>query len=99
MELKQKGPNGEANAYVMIVDDAGNTIKEANVTGNWTYNGNLINTATSTTRGDGSARLYSNKIPAQSGAIFAVEVTGVIKDGYSYDPSSNAATQVSLIVP
>jgi hypothetical protein len=99
MELKHKGPNVEANAYVTIVDDVGNIVKEASVTGNWTYNGNPINTATTTTRGDGVARLYSDKIQAKSGAVFAVEITDVVKDGYSYRPAPNTVTQASLIVP
>ena len=99
MELKHKGPNVEANAYVTIVDDVGNIVKEASVTGNWTYNGNPINTATTTTRGDGVARLYSDKIQAKSGEVFAVEITDVVKDGYSYHPASNRVTQASLIVP
>ena len=99
MELKHKGPNVEANAYVMIVDGAGNIAKEARVTGNWTYNGNPINTAATTTKGDGVARLVSNKIRARSGAVFAVEITGVVKDGYAYDAAAGAATQDSIIVP
>jgi len=99
MELKHKGPNVEASAYVTIVDDAGNIAKEASVTGNWTLNGNPINTPTTTTRGDGVARLVSDKIRAQSGGVFAVEITGVVKDGYSYDPASSTTTQGSIIVP
>jgi hypothetical protein len=99
MELKYKGPNVEANAYVTIVDDVANIVKEASVTGNWTYNGNPINTATTTTRGDGVARLYSDKIQAKLGAVFTVEITDVVKDGYSYHPASNTVTQASLIVP
>jgi hypothetical protein len=99
MELKHKGPNDEASAYVSIVDDAGNTVKEASVTGNWTYNGNPINTATTTTRGDGVARLVSDKIRTRSGEVFAVEITSVVKDGCSYHPAANTVTQASLIVP
>jgi hypothetical protein len=99
MKLNYKGPNVEANAYVTIVDDAGGIVKEASITGNWTYNGNLINPVNTTTRGDGTARLVSDKMSAKSGDVFAVEISGVIKDGYSYDPASNAATQDSLIVP
>lgn len=99
MVLKQKGPNVEANAYVTILDDAGNFVKEANVTGKWTYNGNPINTTTKTTRGDGIARLYSDKVTATPGAVFAVEITGAAKNGYSYDPASNTVTEGSLIVP
>jgi hypothetical protein len=99
MELKHKGPNVEASAYVVIVDDAGGVVKEASVTGNWTYNGNPINTATTTNRGDGNARLDSGKIRAKSGGIFSLDITGVLKDGYAYDPASSTTTQGSIIVP
>ncbi len=99
MELKQKGPNVEASAYVAIVDEAGNIVKGAIVTGNWIYNGNPINTATTTTRGDGIATLYSGRISAKSGAVFAVVISGVVMDSYSYDPALNTVSQESLIVP
>jgi hypothetical protein len=81
MELKYKGPTVEASAYVVIVDEAGSIVKEASVTGNWTYNGNPLNTATTTTRGEGTAVLVSEKISAKSGVVLAVEITDVIRDG------------------
>jgi hypothetical protein len=99
MLLKQKGPNVEASAYVEISNEAGSIVKEASVTGIWTYNGNSINTATTITRGGGTAVLHSDKIKAKSGALFAIEITRVVKDGYSYDPASNTVSQGSLIVP
>jgi hypothetical protein len=99
MELKQKGPSVEASAYVTIVDEFGNIAKGANVTGVWTYNGSQLNTATSTSRGDGTAVLYSDKISAKSNAVFAIEITEVVMDGYRYDPASNTMTQGSLIIP
>jgi hypothetical protein len=99
MEMKHKGPNVEANAYVTIVDDAGNIAKETSVTGSWTHNGIPINTATTKTKGDGVARLYSDKIRAKSGGVIAVEITGIVKDGYIYDPAFTSTTQGSLIVP
>ena len=99
LELKQKGPNVEASAFVAIVDEVGSVVKGATVSGDWTYNGGRLNTATSTSRGDGMAVLYSDKISAKSDAEFAVKITGVVMDGYSYDPASNKVTQASLIVP
>lgn len=99
MELKYKGPNVEASAYVTIVDDTGCILKEAMVTGIWTYQGNPINTSTTTSRGDGNAVLYSDKLNAKSGEVFAIEIIGVEKDGYSYDPASNAVSQGLVIVP
>jgi hypothetical protein len=99
MELKQKGPNVEASAYVTILDEFKNIAKGAIVTGDWTYNGSQLNIASSTTRGDGTAVLFSDKISAKKNAVFAVEITGVVMDGYFYDPVSNTLTQESLIVP
>jgi hypothetical protein len=99
IELKQKGPSVEASAYVTIVDEFGSIAKGAIVNGDWTYNGGQLNTATSTSRGDGTAVLYSNKISAKSNAVFAIEITEVVMDGYRYDPASNTMTQRSLIIP
>ena len=99
IELKQKGPSVEASAYVTIVDEFGSIAKGAIVNGDWTYNGGQLNTATSTSRGDGTAVLYSNKISAKSNAVFAIEITEVVMDGYRYDPASNTMTQGSLIIP
>ena len=99
MALKKKGPNVEASAYVTILDEAGSIVKDARVTGIWTYKGNPINTATTASRGDGNAVLYSDKLNTKSGDVFAVEITGVVKDGYSYDPASNTVSQGLLIVP
>jgi hypothetical protein len=99
MELKKKGPNYEANAYVKILDAAGRIAKEANLTGLWALNGNPINTVSTTTRGDGIARLASSKISARKGDVFKVQITGVAKDGYTYDPLLNTVTEHSIIVP
>jgi hypothetical protein len=93
IQLKQKGPNVEANASVTILDDAGNIVKDAMVTGHWTYNGDPMNTVTKITRGDGVAVLLSDKVRARSGAEFAIEITGVAKDGYIYDSAANTVTQ------
>jgi hypothetical protein len=99
MQFKQKGPNVEANAYVTILDGAGMIVKEANVSGQWTLNGNPMNTITTTSKGDGVARLYSDKVAATPGAVFAIQITGVAKSGYTYDPFLNSVTEESLIVP
>ncbi len=99
LQLKQKGRSIEANAYITILDDAGNLVKEASVTGKWSYNGGAINTVTSTTRGDGVARLDSGKISAKPGASFTLEITGATKDGYTYDPASNEVSIRSISVP
>ena len=99
IQLKQKGRNAEAIGFVTITDDAGSIVKEANVTGHWTYNGDPLNTATTITRGDGIAVLQSDKVKARSGARFAIEITGVVKDSYTYDPASSAVYQEVQYLP
>ena len=99
IQLKQKGRNTEAIAFVTITDDSGSIVTEANVSGRWTYNGDPLNTATTITGDDGIAVLQSDKVKARSGARFAIEITGVVKDGYTYDPASSAAYQEVQYIP
>jgi len=99
IQLKQKGRNTEANAFVTITDDAGSIVTDATVTGHWTYNGDPLNTVSVVTNGDGAAVLQSAKVKAASEAELAIEITGVVKDGYTYDPTANIVTQGMQIVP
>lgn len=99
VSLAKKGPNYQASASVTVRDGSGNIVKEAQVAGTWTYNGNSLNTASSLTREDGTARLDSKKVKANPGDTFTITVTGVSKAGYTYDPAQNTETSDSIVIP
>lgn len=99
IQLRQKGRNTEATAFVTVTDDTGSIVKDANVTGRWTYNGDPLNTTATITGDNGIAVLQSSKVKARSGARFAIEITGVVKDGYTYDPASSAVYQEVQYLP
>ncbi len=99
IELTKRGRNYQARAYVTILDGAGNPVGEATVSGDWTLNGAYLNTASKPTNGEGKARLDSKKVKAASGDVFALTITGVAKDGYTYDPDANIETSDAITVP
>lgn len=84
IELRKKGRRYQARAYVTIVDENGTPVKEAEVIGDWNLNGSFLNLASNPTDGQGTAMLDSDKVKAQSGDIFTVTITNVVKDGYTY---------------
>ncbi len=99
IQVERRGPNYQARAYVAVLDDRGNLVKEALVTGDWTLNGNRLNTVSNRTTGQGVTRLDSDKVRARKGDQFSIAVTDVTKDGYSYDPAGSVETSDSASVP
>lgn len=87
-------------AYVTVVDGTGAYVAEAMVSGEWTLNGVYLNTDTDDTNRRGRARLRSNKVrAADTGDTFEFCVTGIVKEGYTYTPSSNVETCGTVTVP
>lgn len=99
MSLQKKGPNWEARASVYIVDSVGTAAAAVTVTGDWTFNGGYLRTTSQDTNGEGRATMRSPKVRASSGDVFTFTATNVAKDGYTYDPASNAETDDSITVP
>jgi hypothetical protein len=87
--VDSRGKDYQARATAVVVDDRGNTIKEAVIIGNWELNGNYLNTSSVSIKGNGTARLDSLKIEATSGDVFSISIIDVVKDGFSYDPIDN----------
>jgi len=83
--LRKMGRNYQATAYVIILDQDDNPVGGATVTADWTSKEVLLDTASSTTDGEGIAVLYSPKIKAQSGDDFTIEITNVVKWPLIYD--------------
>lgn len=98
MQLGVKGPNCQAQACVTVIDESGTIVKDAAVTGNWTLNGKFLNTVTAATRGVGSAVLNSDRVSAAPGDTFKITITGVVKDGYTYN-SAGSINENSVMAP
>jgi thermitase len=87
-------PGGEiARAWVILVDENGMTVPGVLVTGWWS--GLVTGTSESVTRNDGVAVLDSKKFRKTGTITFTV--TGLTGDGYTYDPSLNESTEVSIM--
>ena len=92
MELKQKGPNWNAIADVLIFDADLSPLSEANVTGEWSE---LVSgSVTATTGEDGYVRFNSPKTRDSGRITFTVR--GVSKVGYTYDEETNTETSDSI---
>jgi len=99
IRLRKMGRNYQATAYVTVVDEFDSPVGGATVAGDWTLNGSYLNTASKPTDSEGKAMLISAKIKAASGNIFTLTITGVAKDGCTYDAESNVETSDSIPVP
>jgi hypothetical protein len=99
IDLSKKGRNWQAIANLTICDNSGGPVGEATVTGDWTLNGSFLNTASSSTNGEGVARFESDKIRAAAGDVFTLTVTDVAKSGYTYDHPSEPPSASSDPVP
>ncbi|MBN1830670.1 MAG: hypothetical protein JW896_01005, partial [Deltaproteobacteria bacterium] len=97
--LQRKGVNYKAEAFVTVLDENFDPVKGATVTVTWTFNGTNPYTTSGVTSKKGEAKLSSSPEKAESGDIFTIEMTDVVKEGYAYDPLSSLATMDSIIIP
>ena len=88
-----------AIAHVTVIDEDFNLVEGATVTGNWSLGWRTLSTSSGQTDSNGTAQMESRLAWARSGRILTFTVTGVVKEGYSYDPSSNIKTKDSVTVP
>ena len=85
---------------MLILDQDVEPVGSATVTAVWAFNGVFLGEASSTTDGAGVAVLSSPKVKAKSGDVFTIEITGVAKEGNTYDPvENNVDTTISGPVP
>jgi serine protease len=93
MSLKTAGPNVNAIATVLILDNNGIPVEGATVSGYWS--GLTNDSDIRITDGNGTVSLMSDKIKNANGTfIFTIE--NIIKDGWTYDQSSNVETSDSI---
>ncbi len=96
----QRGPNPwtSAIATVSIVDESGNPVEGATVSGHWT--GATNDSDSGITDASGKVSLESDKVKnAPSGTLFTFTVDDVVLSGWTYSSGSNAETSDSIAVP
>ena len=86
----KKGRNYKAIANVTITSDSGNVIEGAYVIGDWSVNGEYLNTSSGSTNTEGEATLVSNPVKVKSGDIFSISISDVVKEGFLYNPINNS---------
>jgi hypothetical protein len=93
MSLKTAGPNVNAIATVLILDNNGIPVEGATVSGYWS--GLTNDSDIRITDENGIVSLMSDKIK-NANETFTFTVDNIIKDGWTYDQSSNAETSDSI---
>ncbi len=90
--------NTAATARVTVVNESGSPVSGATVYGHWS--GATTDTDSGVTNSSGQVTLQSNYLKkAQSGTTFTFTVDNVVLSGSSYDPTANAETSDTIIVP
>jgi alkaline phosphatase len=99
LSADRAGKNWKTTALVAIADQLNAPMVGATVTGNWLFDGGLIQSgAFATTDPDGVATLNSPTVKANSGT-FTFRVVDVQLTDAIYDPNLNLQTEDSLVVP
>ena len=95
--LDKKGRNYKAIADITITSDSKDIIEGASVIGNWAVNGNYLNTSSGSTNTEGNVTLVSNPIKVESGDIFSISISDVVKEGFLFNPINNFESLTILI--
>jgi hypothetical protein len=88
MSLKTAGPNNTCKATVTIVDEYGNPVEGATVTG--TFSGDASGTESGVTGSDGEVLI--SKLVKGTVTTFTFCVTNVTHATFTYDPGANVET-------
>ena len=99
IDLNQKGSNYQSKAHVIVEDDAGNPLKDANVAGRWMLNGSVVNEVSALTNGVGEARLDSDRFKAASTDQLTFVIIDVVKEGCTHDSSSDIVSEADVRIP
>jgi PKD repeat protein len=95
MTAVSDGGGAYARAAVVIRRPDGQPVQGVSVTGKWS--GLVKGTATATTDATGVVEFNSKTVRKRGTITFSI--TAVTKGGYTYDPSRNAATSGSVVMP
>lgn len=100
VSLVVKGDRARGTAVVTILDENGDPVADATVTGDWLQNGTVVQSGQSTTTdGSGQATMGTRFSGVASGDVIEFCVTDVTHASLVYDPSSNMKTCGQSTVP
>ncbi len=88
-----------AKGFVRIVDNTGETISGAIVTGVWSLNAEVLKQVSAATNKKGAARLETGKVSMQSGDTLTLTILNASKEGFEYVPTDNVETSDWGMVP
>lgn len=94
--IVRKSTRSQGRCDIFVVDAFGRPISGAAVSGAWS--GSATDTFTGTTDSSGKATDYSNSATVPVGATFTCSVRGIAKSGWTYTPSANGMTSLTLTV-
>ena len=93
------GKNLKVDALVLVHDQDKAPLPNAVVTGDWSFNGEVVQVGVQgTTDASGQTTLSSFPIKAETGDVYRLVVTSVALDGYTYSASDNLETEDSYTV-
>jgi len=96
IHLSKTGRNYKAVAEVIVVNDSGNVIEGALVTGNWMVNGQYLNSCSDSTNPEGAATLVSNPVKVRSSDVFQISITDISKEGFLYEPAGTFESTLTM---
>ncbi|HUP14788.1 MAG TPA: PKD domain-containing protein [Acidimicrobiia bacterium] len=100
VSLLVRDTKARATAVVTVVDETGDPVVDATVTGDWLLNGTLVQSdQTALTGSDGRASLIKRFDGIASGDVIEFCVTNITHGSLVYDPSANVETCGQATVP
>ncbi len=92
LSVRARGPWRTGEAVVTVVDDSGNAVSGATVTG--TFSGDVGGTSSGSTGSNGNVTLESDRV-RQNSISFSFCVDSVSHPDFDYEPADNAVTCAS----
>jgi hypothetical protein len=100
IDLRSKGPNYQAKATAIIVDENLQPVKGATVTALWEQTAGTsiknFGTVSGSTNPKGKVSLNTDTVKAVTGDVFTLVILDIVKDGYSFFPTTEIIKSVTV---
>ena len=94
--LSARGGKWSANVTVTVIDNSGEPVPDATVTGRWSNGTN--GTSSCTTNGSGQCLLSKSNLKSNTNSV-TLTVDNIAHTAYSYDSGSNTITEITVTKP
>ena len=94
--LSARGGKWSANVTVTVIDNLGESVPDATVTGRWSNGTN--GTSSCTTNGSGQCLLSKSNLKSNTSSV-TLTVDNIAHTTYSYDSGSNTITEITVTKP